>query len=755
MGPTRRVLLPAGATRGHLRRIMIPVLLTLALLISCRGDGPDVLGPAGSEDLQGDDPSGPVMVSDAVFFGGQSSTVAMGAALAGNSGFSWVSFPPSTYPEAEQAHVRNIGTGLIVNGPIIDGGLDPTPVLAEVGDSVEVTALKGGLVVARTVFRVPERRPPVIVRSQPPRGRKAVPINFSIILVFSEPVDDGSLGSGQVVLRQADTAVPTRVTRLPDGFTVQVDPLEDLEPASEYSLRIGTGVTDLSGDHLEVSHLVDFETETLPPELVVIVSPDSVVIAAGMSVQFSAQLVRGPITYSASPDSWSSSDPSVAVVSAGLLTAVTPGFTDITATFGENASAARVTVVENSGFVLSSVAAGGSHTCGLTTSGVAFCWGSNVYGQLGDGFGGPGGHSTVPVPVAASAPFASLSAGGNHTCGLTVAGDLYCWGLNADGQLGDGSKLSRATPQLVSGPPGLLPIGVSAGGSHTCALTSTGTVYCWGANDQGQVGTSSGLQGVPNPVPVTSGVDREGGPADLRFTAVAAGPEHTCGITDTGEPYCWGSNAKIQLGHACDPSLGEVCPFNGTPASSDVPLEHPLLNFDPGEMVQVSAGGSHTCLASTPGSANATERIGPSNWYCWGEETRRAHTSGVTCVQSVGIVSCEAMGTSVEDNTDVIVSGPAVIGSGLGHACALLVSGTAYCWGADEYGQRGDGSHSSWEIEAMQPVQDLQLAALAVGDSHTCGVTFTGEAYCWGRNDLGQLGDGSTVDQTVPVRVVF
>ena len=191
-----------------------------------------------------------------------------------------------------------------------------------------------------------------------------------------------------------------------------------------------------------------------------------------------------------------------------------------------------------------------NHTCGVTTSGAAYCWGLNDQGQLGLDtivgpqqcvFGAP--CSTTPAAVAGGLTFTTVSAGDNHTCGLTATGAAYCWGQNTYGQLGIGSTTG---PQQCSVSGGLVscsttPVPVtgggafaslSAGGNHTCALTQSGTAYCWGANAYGQLGIGSTTMDSPLPTAVTGG---------LRFVAISAGENHTCGLTESGAAYCWGA----------------------------------------------------------------------------------------------------------------------------------------------------------------------------------------------------------------------
>jgi alpha-tubulin suppressor-like RCC1 family protein len=187
----------------------------------------------------------------------------------------------------------------------------------------------------------------------------------------------------------------------------------------------------------------------------------------------------------------------------------------------------------------SRVSAGGAHTCGLMTSGGILCWGGNSAGQLGDGTQMP--RATPVGVVGLSSGISAISAGRDHTCALTVAGGVKCWGLDYDGQLGDGSGafgVVRLTPVGVVG----LAQGVAAiaaGASHSCAVTSAVGVKCWGRNDHGQLGDGTTMKRLV-PVDVSglaSGV-----------AAVALGEYHTCAVMTAGGAKCWGDNDDGQLG---------------------------------------------------------------------------------------------------------------------------------------------------------------------------------------------------------------
>jgi alpha-tubulin suppressor-like RCC1 family protein len=210
------------------------------------------------------------------------------------------------------------------------------------------------------------------------------------------------------------------------------------------------------------------------------------------------------------------------------------------------------------GLAFAQVSAGGQQSCGVTTSNLAYCWGSNLSGELGSGtITGPENCSrpdrdipcsTRPVRVRGGLTFAQVSAGARHTCGVTTSNLTYCWGYNANGQLGNGTDTGPETcldnvpcstrPVRVVG--GILFRAVSAGGtrSHTCGVTPANVAYCWGSNSSGQLGDDTRTRRV-RPVRVRGG---------LAFRQVSAGASHTCGVTPTNAAYCWGRDFYGQLG---------------------------------------------------------------------------------------------------------------------------------------------------------------------------------------------------------------
>jgi Tol biopolymer transport system component len=228
------------------------------------------------------------------------------------------------------------------------------------------------------------------------------------------------------------------------------------------------------------------------------------------------------------------------------------------------------------------------HSCALNASGQASCWGLNFNGQLGDGTTTP---RLVPTAVTGGPRLAALSPGFVYTCGLTTTGAAYCWGFNANGQLGDGTTTQRLEPTPVA--EGLTFTALSAGGGHTCGLTPTGAAYCWGFNGSGQLGDGTTTQRLA-PTAVAG---------NLRFSALGAGSgSHTCGVTIAGAGYCWGRNIEGQLG-------------DGTTTDRLVPT--PVVGGL--TLAGVRVGGLHTCGVTRTGAA-----------YCWGQNVSGQLGDGTT-----------------------------------------------------------------------------------------------------------------------------
>jgi alpha-tubulin suppressor-like RCC1 family protein len=223
------------------------------------------------------------------------------------------------------------------------------------------------------------------------------------------------------------------------------------------------------------------------------------------------------------------------------------------------------------------LAGGDRHLCAIATSSDLYCVGANEHGQLGTG-------TTADAPKLVQSTtllFRQISAGAQHMCGITTSDDLYCWGANDDGQLGTGTiEPSVLTPARVDLKAPLT--SMSAGGGHTCAITTSREAYCWGNNEAGQLGTPIAGVRSPTPIPVSGG---------LLFVSIAAGASHTCASTQELTGYCWGANDFGQIGNA-DVNAGA----QAVPDSIRT-----YLSF-----FEISPGLHHTC-------ANSQD-----HGFCWG-----------------------------------------------------------------------------------------------------------------------------------------
>jgi alpha-tubulin suppressor-like RCC1 family protein len=319
------------------------------------------------------------------------------------------------------------------------------------------------------------------------------------------------------------------------------------------------------------------------------------------------------------------------------------------------------------------VAAGLAHTCALTTAGAVRCWGYNGHDELGIA-GWPESERPLGVP-GLSAGVRAISAGVRHSCAITRAGGVTCWGFFRNGALGDGIQERHYTRLDVTG----LGSGVAsvvAGYDDSCALTTSGGVKCWGYNAEGQLGDGTR-------------VDRWA-PVDVRglasgVQAIAAGALRTCALRSSGGVKCWGG--------------GHLTPVDIPGLSSGVKA--------------ITTG----CALTDGGAVE-----------CWGKD----------------LVSADVPGLS---------GGVKAIAGNIAHSCALMTGGAVRCWGLNDSGQLGDGTR----IDTSVPVAVAGLTgvtAISVGSFYTCALTGSGAVQCWGSNAAGQLGDGTTIDRSRPAPVV-
>lgn len=362
--------------------------------------------------------------------------------------------------------------------------------------------------------------------------------------------------------------------------------------------------------------------------------------------------------------------------------------------------------------VFTQITVGGQHSCALMGDGKAYCWGYNSWGQLGTGFASI--QERRPRPVAGGLRFAQISAGTDHTCGITTENRAYCWGANY-GTLGDGTYTGRSSPVAVAGTRRFRQI--RAGVHHTCAVNTSDVAFCWGVNFYGQLGDGTRTDRLV-PVRVLGG---------LTFRRVIAGAEYTCGVTTGSRGYCWGNNADGQLGDGTITLRLKPVPVAGG------------LSFS-----QVIAGSSHSCGVTTTGRG-----------YCWGE-----NYSGQLGIGTVGSPKRSPVRVAGTRTYRQVIPG-------YKHTCGVTTSNVALCWGENYSGQNGTGN-TSFSSSPVMVAGGLAWSGVSTGVQetestdpfenpralHSCGLTTGNRVYCWGANGYGQIGDGTDSRRLSPTPVV-
>jgi len=434
------------------------------------------------------------------------------------------------------------------------------------------------------------------------------------------------------------------------------------------------------------------------PVASVVVHPDSadLIVDDTLSLAAIALDAQGD-TVTDAVVTWTTDDSNVVVVlPGGLAIAVSSGATLIRASADGFSDSARLAVAS---ITYRAVAAGDQHTCAVGNNRRAYCWGRDGSGQLG----------VVPAvlerptatAVAAGATFVAVTSGSAHSCGLGVDSLIRCWGANADGELGTGTPSTSALPApIASSLPYLM---VTAGGTHTCGLATSGLVLCWGSNAVQELGGGSGASDA------TPAVADDG----TLFTQVTAGAAHTCALTPTGDAVCWGSDSLGQRGDSLAAGTAPTTVGGGH------------------RFTLLAAGGSHTC-GLVAGTA-----------YCWGSNGRGESGTGVA---------------------DTAVVTPVAVQGGLSYlglvaggdfTCGITTDSLAYCWGANDRGQVGDGTQTDRPAPTAVGGGN-QFVALTTGALHVCGLTAAGAIYCWGDGTDGQLGLAIVPPfKATPTRVPF
>jgi alpha-tubulin suppressor-like RCC1 family protein len=297
----------------------------------------------------------------------------------------------------------------------------------------------------------------------------------------------------------------------------------------------------------------------------------------------------------------------------------------------------------------------------------------------------------------------AASAGETHTCSVRIDGALWCWGQNADGRTGRGTIWGNTnTPTQVGTDTNWQ--SVSSGAAHTCATKTTGTLWCWGSNTNGQtgLGTASGATLTPTQVGT-----------DTNWQSGDAGLYHTCATKTTGTLWCWGQNANGRTG------------LNTTTGNTLSPTQVGAAN----NWQAITAGANHTCATKTDGTIS-----------CWGENTGGRTGLGITTGDTL---SPTQVGTDTNWQT---------VSAGTQHTCARKTTGTLWCWGANGSGELGDGT-TTGRTTPTQVGAASDWQSVATGMYSTCATRTSGTLWCWGANGSGQLGDGTQTNRSTPTQV--
>ncbi len=414
-------------------------------------------------------------------------------------------------------------------------------------------------------------------------------------------------------------------------------------------------------------------------------------------------------------------------------------------------------VVAGLGTVLE-VDVGAAYACALDAAGVIACWGDNGDGQLGDGV--IADHRTPVEVLGGHAPWRQVDVGVEHTCAVTMSGVAYCWGSNLSGQLGGGvTMIEPVYPAPIAIDSAASFQHIVAGDRHSCAITTTtGLLHCWGANDRSQRGVAAASAYVPTAVDAVA------------LSTLSTGTDSTCGVAASGGARrCWGANAGTELGNAAasSPPVNVPTPIGAGPAAwsrvtmgvifgcgisgggaagilycwgqnaagqaatdptLDDPVVIPVQVEDPtiavaDSWIDAAAGYHHACgILSELGNSGGL--------WCWGENGQGQLGNELGSGYQQRLVAGSA------DWIDVDV--------GNAHTCALRATGVLHCFGANDSGQLGDGTPYGRSALGAPIAGATDWVALSAGNVSSCGIRDAVERrlYCWGENRHGQLGTG-------------
>lgn len=354
--------------------------------------------------------------------------------------------------------------------------------------------------------------------------------------------------------------------------------------------------------------------------------------------------------------------------------------------------------VNRQGALDGKLSVGNLFVCAINDDGTAWCWGNDTYGQLGNG--ATTGDKDTPSRVSDTGPWMQIGSGTSHSCGIKTDGSLWCWGRDNNGQLGNGA-VSADQPSPVAVTSTLPWSKISVRGNISCGIKVDGSAWCWGIGSGGAIGNGGGSD-VNVPTQVSGG---------YVWTDIATEDSHTFGIQKDGSLWFWGAAAAGLL-------HGDLYP-----GGTNVPIKA----LDPGPWTRVFRKGQDVgCALKADGSL-----------WCWGQQQFGTVGNGVS---SAGIIY---------KPTRVIDPGPWLdFGSGGTASCGLKIDGSLWCWGTATNGVLGNGLTAGAFAYPVPVNAGNDWAAISTGNSRSCGIKQDRSIWCWGTDANGALGNGATVTST-------
>jgi alpha-tubulin suppressor-like RCC1 family protein len=765
----------------------IRALLGVVALSACRDQAPVPDGPQLEETTL----SREAQVSNLSALTAASGIRATILPVQGREDLVYVSLPAGMVAGGVSAEVRRKGDEAPVITKMQDGGFDPVAVVAGAGDSIQIVvkAASGQVRLAMMVV-VPLRRPPRVVRTWPLRGKPDMPVNSSMVAVFSEPLDRATVTSGSVRLFAGQRQIPGQTRVLDDGMSVAFTPDEPLAPERGYRLVLGKAIADLDGEALGEDVVVGFQTGTgtLGTPASIVVSPDSLVLLVGATYQYSAKVFDANGNLLLQPVTWQTSTPDVMSVSpTGLVTAQQSPFVDrlewgigrLEASVGTLAGSAFIVVVPKPERI-ELLPPAATISVGDTLALEAVAWATRVGRFLlpltvtnsNEAAASVSSPDWGALPVSPFRTVKALAPGEAHitvraggmsaTFALTITLQPAVDSVRvAPASMEMAAQESRTLTAWLRDANGRL-IQNTSGVSWSSSNTSVATVNGSGkvtAVANGSAMITAMIQGRTGSASVSVNTQ----PLAPTFIDIASRYFGACGVTAAGDAYCWGlTYVGSQPRQLRVPTLlpggldmATVTPGSGLSGvgpwlcgrtSSGDAFCWSNYGTTPNRFAQTLTFSDLKMSESGYGCGVATD----GNSYCWGENASGQLGDGTT--QSRAEISTAVIGGHAFKSVVV----------GRFHSCGLTAAGEAYCWGANTpppsyggtYVTLGTGDTTTAVIPTPSPVAGrLVFAQLAAAMRHTCGITVDGEAYCWGSNMYGELGDGTQTNRSVPVAV--